>query len=209
MNKVNPFTEDIEKRGILKTPSIIEAFKIINRAGFVREKSLAYIDEPLSIGEGQTISQPATVAFMLELLAPKPGNKVFEIGFGSGWQTALLASIVGPNGKVFAVERIKELFKWGTENIGKYNFIKKGVVETMHGDATEGLAKYAPYDRIISAASGKEVPEEWLKELKTGGRLVMPVKESIWLYIKRSRGRFDKKEYKGFVFVPLVSDHES
>lgn len=203
---MNPFIEDSIKSGVLKTPAIIEAFKNVNRADFVREKSLAYIDEPLSIGEGQTISQPTTVAFMLELLAPEAGNKVFEIGFGSGWQTALLASIVSPNGKVYAVERIKELFKWGTENIGKYNFIKKGIVKAIHGDATKGLAKYAPYNRIIAAASGKEVPEEWLKELKTGGRLVMPVKESIWLFIKEDKDKFLKKEHKDFMFVPLISN---
>ncbi len=224
MNKVgkviNPFVEDLIRRGTLKTPSIISAFKDIDRANFVREKALAYIDEPLSIGEGQTISQPTTVAFMLELLKPEAGNKVFEIGFGSGWQTALLAYIVSQKksearnpksetkGKVYAVERVKELFEWGAKNIAKYNFIKKGIVEVIYGDATKGLAEHAPYDRIIAAAAGEAVPESWLKELKVGGRLVAPVKGSIWLYIKRSRDKFDKKEYKGFIFVPLVSDRQ-
>ncbi len=203
---INPFAEDIIRRGVLKTPLIIEAFKNIDRADFVREEVLAYVDEPLAIGEGQTISQPATVAFMLELLQPRPGNKIFEIGSGSGWQTSLLAHIAGEQGKIFAVERVRELFEWGINNISKYSFIKKGIVKTIFGDATQGLEEYAPYDRIIAAASGETVPEIWLNELKIGGRLVAPAGQSIWLYIRESEDKFSKKEFKGFIFVPLISD---
>jgi len=218
MSKINSLAENFIKQGVLKTPAIIDAFKKIDRADFIpRElKENAYINEPLPIGEGQTISQPYTVAFMLELLKPEPGNKIFEIGFGSGWQTAILAHIVSQKksearnpksetqGKIYAVERIPELFRFGRKNIAKYNFIKHGVVKTIGGDATLGLQRHAPFDRIIAAASGKEVPEEWLKELKIGGRLVTPIKNSIWLYVKKSSTEFDKKEYPGFVFVPLV-----
>ena len=151
---------------------------------------------------------------MIELLQPKSGDKIFEIGFGSGWQTAILAEIVGKFGRIFAVERIKKLFEFGAKNISTYNFIKKGIVKTILGDATMGLKKYAPFEKIIAAASGDKAPEVWLKELKIGGCLVMPVKESIWLYVKKSRqGRgspkaaekdFEKQEFPGFVFVPLV-----
>ena len=220
MTKINPFTESFIKDGVLKTPRIIEAFLKINRANFVPPelKEQAYINEPLPIGEGQTISQPYTVAFMLELLQPEPGNKIFEIGFGSGWQTALLAYIVSQKGgMVYAVERIPELFKFGRKNVAKYgpsghlpkgdNFIKKGIVKTIGGDATLGLKRHAPFDKIIAAASGETVPEEWLKELKIGGRLVAPVKNSIWLFIKKSATEFERKEYPGFVFVPLVFPH--
>ncbi len=243
MKSANPFVSDFVKRGVLKTPRIIEAFEKIDRADFVPQelKEKAYINEPLSIGEGQTISQPYTVAFMIELLQPKSGDKIFEIGFGSGWQTALLAEIIGESGKVYAVERIPELFRFGRKNIAKYNFVKKGIVKTVGGDATAGLRRYAPFDpvrskspeatadaqahwtsngvdRIIAAASGVEAPEAWLKELKIGGRLVMPIKESIWLYIKKSspakiskgnlggQEEFEKQEFPGFVFVPLVSE---
>jgi len=219
---VNPFVSDFIKQGVLKTPRIIEAFEKIDRADFVplELKKDAYINEPLSIGERQTISQPYTVAFMIELLQPKSGDKIFEIGFGSGWQTALLAEIIGESGKVFAVERIKELFDFGAKNISTYNFIKKGIVKTILGDATMGLKKYAPFDKIIAAASGMEMPEVWLKELKIGGRLVMPIKESIWLCVKKSspakipkrdlggQEEFDKQEFPGFVFVPLVSEEK-
>lgn len=215
----NIFVSDLVKQGVLKTPRIIEAFEKINRADFVPEKlkENAYINEPLEIGEGQTISQPYTVAFMLELLQPEPGNKIFEIGFGSGWQTAILAYIVSQNknqkssiknqnlGKVFAVERIPEIFRFGRKNIRKYNFIKNGVVKTIGGDATLGLKRHAPFDRIIAAASGEKIPAAWLEELKIGGRLVAPVKNSIWLYVKKSQRDFEKKEFPGFVFVPLVN----
>lgn len=218
MNGVNPFISDLVEQGVLKTPEIIDAFKHIDRADFVppESKEKAYINAPLSIGEGQTISQPLTVAFMVELLQPKAGDKIFEIGFGSGWQTAILAEIVGKSGKIFAVERIPELYRFGRENIAKYNFIKKGIVKIIGGDATLGLKRHAPFDKIIAAASAKEIPAAWLEELKIGGRLVAPVKESIWLYIKKSppakiskgnlggQKEFEKKEYPGFVFVPLV-----
>ena len=205
---INPFVSDLIKQGVLKTPTIIDAFAKIDRANFVPKelKENAYINEPLPIGEGQTISQPYAVAFMIELLQPKPGDKIFEIGFGSGWQTAILAEIVGKSGKVFAVERIPGIFRFGRKNIAKYDFIKNGIVKTIGGDATLGLKRHAPFDRIIAAASAQEIPEAWLKELKVGGRLVAPVKESIWLYIKESETEFEKKEFPGFVFVPLIKD---
>ncbi len=211
MANINPFVSDFIKQGVLKTPRIIEAFKKIDRADFVpRElKEKAYINEPLPIGERQTISQPYTVAFMIELLQPKSGDKIFEVGFGSGWQTSLLAEIIGKRGKIYAVERIKKLYDFGTENISKYNFIKKGIVRIILGDATTGLKKYAPFGSIVAGASAQEIPEEWLRELKVGGRLVMPVRNSIWLYIKKSEKEFEKQEFPGFVFVPLVSRRDA
>ncbi len=209
---INPFVSDLIKQGILKTPEIIDAFKHIDRADFVlpENRDNAYIDTPLFIGEGQTISQPLTVAFMIELLQPKPGDKIFEIGFGSGWQTAILAQIVSQDknqnlGKIFAVERIPKIFRFGRKNIRKYNFIKSGIVKTIGGDATLGLKRHALFDRIIAAASGEKIPAAWLLELKIGGRLVAPIKNSIWLYIKKSQKDFEKKEFPGFVFVPLVN----
>jgi len=206
MATINPFVNGFIKSGILKTPQIIEAFKKIDRADFVPEnlRGEAYIDAPLPIGEGQTISQPMTVAFMLELLQPESGSKIFEIGFGSGWQTAILAHIVSPLGRIYAVERIPELFRFGRKNVAKYGFMKNGIVKTIGGDATLGLKRHAPFDRVIAAASAQEIPKEWLRELKIGGQLVAPVKDSIWLYIKTNENEFSKKEYPGFVFVPLI-----
>jgi len=202
--------ENLIQEGHLKTPLIIEAFKRINRADFVVDelKEEADINAPLPIGYGQTISQPLTVAFMLELLQPQPGDKVLDIGAGSGWQTALLAYCVASSpsggGQVFAMELIEELAKFGKKNVGKYNFINKGIVKFIHADGSRGLKWAAPFDKVIVAASARKLPEEWKKQLKVGGRLVAPVKESIWLIIRKSETEFDEVEFPGFVFVPLI-----
>lgn len=115
---------------VLKTPDIIDAFKRIDRADFVPEKyrNEAYEDYPLPIGFGQTISQPATVAFMFELLRPKPGDIVLDIGSGSGWTVAMLASIVGNTGYVTGVEIIPELVTFGRKNLRKYPFVNASIL---------------------------------------------------------------------------------
>src|SRR3989338_6132902 len=216
--------KELMEEGILKTPSIIEAFEKVDRKDFVPEelKDKAYLNTPLPIGYGQTISQPLTVAFMLELLQPEKGNRVLEIGSGSGWQTALLAHIVSGGGKVFAAELIPELMDFGRKNVAKYGFIKKGLpagkegtVEFHSFNAVKGFPEKAPFDRIISAASGMELPAAWKEQLKIGGRIVAPVKDAIHLLIKKgpSAGEaggkeFEESIYSGFAFVPLVSLNE-
>ena len=119
----------LRELGVLKSPQIIAAFLAIDRARFVSDelKAEAYIDEALPIGEGQTTSQPYTVAFMLELLEPQAGEVILDIGSGSGWQTAILAKIAGKTGKVHAVEIIPELCELGRRNVGKYNFVQNGI----------------------------------------------------------------------------------
>jgi len=204
------------EQGYLKTPRIIEAFKAIKRQDFVLEnlKEEADINAPLPIGWGQTISQPLTVAFMLELLQPEPGDKILDIGSGSGWQTALLAYIVSlgvklPKGRsrspfIFAIERIPELMEWGKKNVTKYNFVEKGIVEFICGDASK-KATFDPIrdeisngvDKIIAAASAEKIPDAWKEQLKIGGRLVTPVQSSIWLLIKKSKKEFEEKEFPG------------
>jgi protein-L-isoaspartate(D-aspartate) O-methyltransferase len=192
--------------GYLKTPRIIDAFKKIDRADFLPEKfkSEAYFDEPLPIGYGQTISQPLTVAFMLELLKPEAGQKILDVGSGSGWQTALLAEITGDRGKVFGIEIIPELAEFGRINVAKYNFIKKGAAEIFCTDGTKGLAAEAPFDRIIAGAMAEIIPKAFRDQLKIGGRLVAPQGGSVWLIVKKSESEFEQYEYPGFAFVPLV-----
>lgn len=192
-------------QGYLKTPRIIEAFLAIDRKDFVSEDQHdeAYWDVALPIGYGQTISQPATVAFMLELLEPQEGDAIMDVGAGSCWQTALLAHIVGESGKVYAVERICPLLEESKKRFAKYGFTN---TQFFCQDATRGLSKYAPFDKIIAAASGHAMIEKWKDEVKVGGRIVMPIELSIWLYSKKSETEFEKQEYLGFVFVPLIEE---
>lgn len=198
--------KDLVSSGYLKTPAIIDAFQKIDRKDFVPEeyKDEAYVNAPLPIGHGQTISQPLTVAFMLELLQPEPGNKILEIGSGSGWQTALLADIVGEEGKIFALELIPELEMFGRKNVSQYNFVQKKIVNFYCRNALNGLPEEAPFDRIISAASSQEIPPAWKEQLKIGGRMVVPVQNSIYLVMKKDENQFEGDVFPGFAFVPFV-----
>lgn len=203
--------DQLIKKGVLKNPRLIEAFRKVDRKDFLPEdlKDFAYVDEPLPIGEGQTISQPWTVAFMLELLDPKPGENIMEIGYGSGWQTALLA-VTGAN--VYAIERVENLCKLGKENVE--NFFKKEITQGESyffcQDGTLGLSEIAKkiggFDKIIVGASGKELPQTWKDQLKIDGKIIAPVGHSIFVFIKEPGGSFKNIEHPGFAFVPLISD---
>ncbi|MDP2966972.1 MAG: protein-L-isoaspartate O-methyltransferase [bacterium] len=198
--------EELIKEGWLKTPEVISAFKKIKRVDFLPEdlKDLAELNEALPISYGQTISQPLVVAFMLELLEPKEGEKILDIGSGSGWTSALLGEIVGPLGKVIAIDIVPELVEFGKKNVGKYNFLEKGIVEFICADGSKGYEKEAPFDKILVSATAIRIPDSWKKQLKVGGRIVTPINSSIWLFIKKSDNEFEETEYPGFVFVPLI-----
>ncbi|EKD58708.1 MAG: hypothetical protein ACD_56C00064G0002 [uncultured bacterium] len=194
------------RNGYLSSDPVIDAFSKIHRVEFVPEDlaAQAEADIPLPIGHGQTISQPMTVAFMLELLDPQKGQNILDIGSGSGWTTGLLAHIVGEKGSVVAMERIVELCEFGKKNVAKFNFLKKGIVEFQCKSAKDGFENNAPYDRILVSASVKEIPVALKKQLAIGGKMVIPVNNQIWFVEKEGEDVFRIEKFPGFAFVPFV-----
>ncbi len=192
-------------KGYLKTLRIISAFEKVDRADFVprKYKHEAYADYPLPIGYGQTISQPLTVAYMLEILQPQAGDKILEIGAGSGFQTALLSKIVGRNGLVVALEIILELYRKAQKNLSCYSRPFKNI-KLVLADGKKGYICEAPFDKIICGAEVRgSVPEAWRQQLKVGGKIVAPVKGQVLEIVKSGKNQYKEKKY-GFVsFVSL------
>lgn len=189
-----------------KNDLIKKAFSSINRTDFVSKQyqDQADLDIPLPIGFGQTISQPTTVRMMLEWLNVQPDDKVLDVGSGSGWTTALLSIIVGEKGKVYAVERIRELKELGQKNCQKIG--AKNVHFYLASEKVYGMTKFAPYDRILISASADKLPQEFIDQLKVGGKLVIPVQNSIYEIAKKARGDIEIIKHFGFVFVPLIKN---
>ncbi len=199
--------EELLADGVLMTDRIIQAFRRVDRAGFVplNQRAEAYENRPLPIGFGQTISQPLTVAIMLEALQPQPGERVLDIGAGSGWVSALLADLVGPKGLVIAVERIPALAKQARTNLLPLNLTN---LRLSAGDASRGWLAGAPYHVIHVAAAAPALPVELKAQLVTGGRLIIPVGQPVQdlaLITKTSENRFVERRIPGFQFVPLIS----
>lgn len=182
---------------------VSEAFKAVNRAYFLPPETvgLADADMALPIGHGQTISQPTTVRMMLEWLDMKEGDHVLDVGSGSGWTTALLSHIVGSKGRVYAVEKVPELVKFGRENAKR-----AGVKNAEFYQAKDelGLPEHAPYDRILVSASAVRFPAELLDQLKEGGKIVVPVGYDIFEVTKSYENQYDTQTHSGFIFVPLL-----
>ena len=189
-------------KDVIRSSNIIKAFRDIDRADFVFDRSASdiYEDYPLGISYGQTISQPTTVAMMFEMLSPSSGDKILDIGSGSGWTTALLANIVGKSGYVIGLERVDELVEFGNHNLKKYKFKNAKII---HAKKELGI-KGEQFDRILVSAAANEFPSELTKQLKTGGKLVVPVKNSIYEVTKTDSSDFETIEHYGFRFVPLI-----
>jgi protein-L-isoaspartate(D-aspartate) O-methyltransferase len=204
-NKYDYLINRLIEGGVLKTLSIIEAFRKALRYKFVREGYLdmAHLDIPLPIGIDSTISQPSTVATMLEELSPKEGEKILEIGTASGWQATILSFCVGDKGKVVTIEINKEISEFGKHNIERFN-VKN--VEVINADGADGYKSGAPYDKIIFTAALPKIKKRILMQLKVGGKLIAPVGEYLQTMVvitRTSENKFVRKRTGSFLFVPI------
>ena len=189
----------------IKDAAVLEAIGSIPRHLFIDSGFLdhAYQDKAFPIAASQTISHPYTVAFQSELLEVKSGDKILEIGTGSGYQTAVLCLL---GAQVYSIERQLELFKKTSQYLPKIGYVAKRLI---FGDGYKGLKEEAPFDSIIVTAGAPFVPKPLLSQLKIGGRLVIPVgdKDQIMtLYIRKGSKEFEKHELGNFKFVPLLEN---
>ena len=200
----NQLVTTIIEKGI-KSEAILNAIAKIPRHLFMDSSfsDFAYQDKAFPIAADQTISQPYTVAFQSELLEIKTGDKILEIGTGSGYQTAVLIEL---GAKVYTIERQKELFRKTKLFLPKIGYNPKKIV---FGDGYKGLKEDAPFDGIIVTAGAPFVPKDLLSQLRVGGKLVIPVgteEQVMTLYIRKSATDFEKHELGAFKFVPLLKD---
>ena len=182
-----------------------EAFRVVARADFLRadDAARAGLDAPIAIGVGQTNSQPRTVFAMLELLDVRPGQRVLDVGGGSGWTAALLAHLVGPAGTVIATELEPELVAFGRENLAKYDFAWASIRQAEPG--TLGAPEDAPFDRILVSAEASSLPEPLVDQLAVGGTMMIPVGARMTRVEKSGPARDDLviTTHGLYSFVPL------
>jgi len=188
---------------------VYEAIKKVPRHLFVPEKyrSEAYVDTPLPIGYGQTISAPHMVAIMCELLELNEGEKVLEVGTGCGYHAAVVAEIVGKSGRVISIEYIPELAERARATLKSLGYDN---VEVVVGDGSKGYEKEAPYDKIYVTAAAPEIPKPLIEQLRAGGKMVIPVGNSVqWLIIVRKdeKGNITKSNWGSVRFVPLRGEY--
>jgi protein-L-isoaspartate(D-aspartate) O-methyltransferase len=194
-------SKGIADENILKAISEIPRHLFMD-SGFI---DFAYQDKAFPIGAGQTISQPYTVAFQTELLQIEAGDKVLEIGTGSGYQTAVLIAL---KAEVYSIERQKELYEKTRKFLPKLGYVAK---KLKYGDGYKGWEEYAPFDKILVTAGAPFVPKPLLEQLKIGGKLVIPVGDDVQvmtLYIRTGEKEFEKHEFGEFRFVPMLQEKE-
>lgn len=202
-----PIVKRLEREGFIKNKKVSEALLKVPRDKFVPEelKNYAYMDTPLSIGYGQTISAIHMVAMMCDALDLKEGHKVLEVGTGSGYHAAVVAEIVGKNGQVITIERVPKLSEKAETVLRELGYDN---VIVICGDGTLGYEPLAPYDRIYITASGPTIPKPLIEQLKDGGKIVAPVGQYIQnLILLEKRGNtLIKKNLGEVAFVPLIGE---
>lgn len=196
------------KEGYIKTEVVKQTFLRVPREAFIPEflQHYAYVDTPLDIGQGQTISAPHMVAIMCEALDIKKGQKILEIGAGSGYHAAVVAQLVGENGQVYTVERLDTLAKQAKENLKKTG-ITNVTVEV--GDGSCGLLQYQPYDRIYVTCAAPAIPQPLIDQLRDPGKLLIPLGNMYCelTLLEKKKGETVTHHLGGCVFVPLVGTY--
>ena len=183
--------------------AVAQAFDAQPRTGFLppAQRAQAGYDGPLPIGHAQTNSQPRTVADMLRLLQVAPGQRILDVGAGSGWTTALLAHLVGPSGQVLGVERVPELAAWGATNLAATNQPWAGIRTATEG--VLGLPDAGPFERILVSAEAQTLPQSLVDQLAEGGVMVIPVAGEM-LRVRRAGADVQVSRHGGYRFVPLL-----
>lgn len=211
--------ENLTKQGTLRTPKIIAALQRVPRARFLSADSQEYStnDTPLPIGQGQTISAPHMVAIMNEALQLQTGQKILEVGAGSGWHAATLAEVVAPKeaprsewGHVYTVEINQFLAEMARKSIMNNGYSDR--VSIIVGDGSRGYAEKAPYDRIVVAAAAPQVPKPLVDQLKPKGIMLIPVGnislfQTLLKVTKEADGKLKESNLGGVAFVPLIGEY--
>ncbi len=198
------------RRGYIVSPQVEKAMRTVPREEFLPMdlRDEAYIDTPLPIGDGQTISAPHMVAIMVEKLDLVPGLDVLEIGAGSGYHAAVVAEAISPGGHVYTMERLPSLAEFAQDNLRRTGYDK--TVTVVVGDGSKGLPEHAPYDRIFVACGAPDIPQPLVDQLKVDGEMLIPVGERYYqdlIKVVRRKDGITKENHGGCVFVPLVGEH--
>ena len=198
--------EEVRSKGI-RSEEVLTALQAVPRHFFLDSSfvEIAYQDKPFPIGAGQTISQPYTVAFQTELLEVERGNKVLEIGTGSGYQACVLAEM---GARVFTIERHHSLYRKTKQLLNEMKYS----IKLFYGDGYAGLPAFAPFDRILVTAAAPQVPQNLLDQLKIGGMMVLPLGKGdtqiMTRVVKHGHDELEKQEFGYFRFVPMLGDKE-